>query len=35
MDSIISVFARLHRSGFKLQFETLDQSIRHMVADLW
>ena len=34
IDSIISVFAHLHRSGFNLEFETL-LSIRRVVADLW
>ena len=35
LDSIISLFTQLHRSGFKLEFETLYESIRQLVADSW
>ena len=35
VDSIISVFTQLHRSGFNLEFETLFESINHVVADSW
>ena len=32
--SVMSTFTQLHRSGFNLEFETLFESIRHVVADL-
>ena len=35
VDSITSAFAQLHRSGFNFEFETLLESIRRVVADLW
>ena len=35
IDSIILVFTQLRRSGFNLEFETLHESVWHMVADLW
>ena len=35
LDSVISVFVQLHGSSFNLEFETLFESIRHVVADLW
>ena len=35
VDTIISVFNKLHRSSFNLEFETSFESIRHVVADLW
>ena len=35
MDSPISNFTQLHGSGFKLEFETLFESIWQVVADLW
>ena len=35
VDSIISVFTQLHRSAFNLKFETLFESIWHVVAHLW
>ena len=35
MNSIISVITQLHRPGFNLEFETLHESIWHVVADLW
>ena len=31
----ISVFTQVHRSSFNLEFETLLESICHVVADLW
>ena len=34
VDSIISILKQLHRSGLNLGFETLYDSIWHMVADL-
>ena len=35
VDSIITIFTQSHRSGFNLEFETLFESISHVVADLW
>ena len=35
VDSIIFAVAQLHRSDFNLEFETLHESTRHVVADLW
>ena len=35
VDSIISVFTQLHRSGFNLEFQTLFESIGQVVADIW
>ena len=35
VDSITSVFIQLHRSRFNLDFETLFEAIRHVLADLW
>ena len=35
VDSIISVFTQLYSPGFHLEFETLCESIWHVVADLW
>ena len=35
VDSIVSVFMRLHGSSFNLEFENLFELIWHMVADLW
>ena len=35
VDSVISVFTQLRRSGFNLEFQTLFESILRMVAKLW
>ena len=35
VNSIISDFIQLHRSGFNVEFETLYDSNQQMVADLW
>ena len=35
VDSIISVFTQLHRTGSNLEFEILLESITHVVAELW
>ena len=35
VNSIISVFTQLHRSGFNSEFETLYESILEAVPDLW
>ena len=35
VDLIMSVFYQLHRLSFNLEFETLFESIRVAVADLW
>ena len=35
VDSIISIFAQLHRPSFNLEFETLYEFICQVVADLW
>ena len=33
--SVNSVFTQLHRSNFDLEFETILESVRQVVADLW
>ena len=35
MDSIISVFTQLHKSGFNVELKTLYESIIPVFADLW
>ena len=35
VDSVISLSRQLHRSGFNLDFETLYDSARQVVDDLW